>query len=247
MSHFGWVVHKVIQKSDILLEVLDSRFIDETRNLEIEQKIKSFGKILIHVVNKCDFLEQDQLEKIKKNLENCVFVSAKKHFGTKMLKEKIMTLAQQHNRKHPVVGVIGYPNVGKSSVINALKGSEAARTSPEAGFTKGSQLVRISKDLMMVDSPGVISKTKQDEHELALICAKNPSNIENPDLAVLQLLKKYPGIVERSYGIQPERTREKTIQSIALKLHMKQKGNIPDIERASKKILFDWQNGKIKI
>lgn len=246
MSHFGWVVHKVIVRSDVILEVLDARFIDETRNKDIEHDILSSHKILIHVINKCDFLEQDELEKIKKQFENCVFISAKRHFGMKMLKEKIMILAKQNNKKQPVVGVIGYPNVGKSSIINSLGGSGSARTSPEAGFTKGLQLVRISKDLMMIDTPGVISKAKQNEHDLALIGAKNPSNIQNPDLAVIKLMKKYDTLIQKHYGVEIKANKEKTIAEIAVKLNMKKKGNMPDIERASKKILIDWQNGKIK-
>jgi ribosome biogenesis GTPase A len=246
MSHFGWVVHKLIGRADVILEVLDARFIDETRNLDLEEQIKHYGKVLIHVINKCDFLEQDELEKLKKKFENCVFVSAKRHFGTKMLKEKIMILAKQHNKKQPVVGVIGYPNVGKSSVINALSGSGSARTSPEAGFTKGSQMVRISKDLMMIDSPGVIQKEKQNEHDLALIGAKNPSTIQNPDLAVIKLMKKYDSVIQNYYGVDVRANKEKTIEDIAIKMNLKKKGNIPDIDRASKMILLDWQNGKIR-
>jgi len=246
MSHFGWIVHKVIEKSDIILEIIDARFIEETRNKEVEYKVKNRGKILIYVINKSDLLRQHELLPIKEKFENCVFVSAKNHLGTNMLRQKILLLARKKGIKQPKVGVIGYPNVGKSSLINAFKGSHSARTSAEAGYTKALQLLRISKDVVMFDTPGVMEKEKRDEGDLAIIGAKNPSSMHDPDLAVFKLIKKYPGALEKYYGIEKGSTRQKIIEQVAVKLNMKKKGNIPDIERASRKILIDWQSGNIK-
>jgi ribosome biogenesis GTPase A len=246
MSHFGWVVHKVIEASDIVLEILDARFIDETRNAEIEYKIKNTGKTLVHVINKCDFVNKKDLESRKKDLENCVFVSAKKHLGTTLLKQKIKMLAGKKRLKDAVIGVVGYPNVGKSSVINALKGKGSARVSSEAGYTKGKQLLRISSSIMMIDSPGVIEKRKQNENELVLIGAKNPTTLKDPDLAVLKLIKNYPDVVEMHYGVKPKCNKEKNLEEIALKLNYKKKGGVVDIERVSRKILKDWLDGKIE-
>jgi len=245
MSHFGWIVHDVIKDSDIVLEVLDARFIEETRNPEAEYKIKNRGKILIYVINKADFLDEKELFKIKKQFDNCVFVSALQHYGTNRLKQLIMTLAKQKGIKQPKVGVIGYPNVGKSTLINSFKGGHAAPTSPVAGFTRARQMIRISKDITMMDTPGVMEKGKREEDDLVLIGAKNPGKVEDPDLAVFKLIKKYPGVLEKHYGVEAK-TRLKIIEEIANKLNMKRKGNLPDVERASIKILIDWQSGKIK-
>ncbi len=110
MPKFEDVVNKVIEKSDIVLEVLDARFIDETGNGKIEHKVKNKNKILIHVINKCDYADKRHLDEIKKGLENCVFVSAKKYLGTTLLKQKIKTLANKKRIKKPIVGEVGsYP------------------------------------------------------------------------------------------------------------------------------------------
>jgi len=240
MSRFGWVAHKVIEMSDIVLEILDARFISETINKDVEVQVNLKKKILIRVVNKSDFLDRKQIKVIKKQLANCIFVSVTQRTGIAQLRRKIKVLAKQNKIDDVVIGVLGYPNVGKSSLINVLKGRKAAKTSPEAGYTKGKQYVRIAKGIMMVDTPGIISKDKKSENALVLIGAKNPHKIKEPDIAVMTLLEERPGLIEQMYGVEIKDDKEETIEDIAIKLNMKKKGNLPDIDRASRKILHDW-------
>ncbi len=246
MPGFKSIVTDVIRKSDVLLEILDARFIDETRNKKLEFVIKNKRKILIHVINKCDCVDKGYMDEAKKRFENCVFVSAKERLGANLLIQKIKVLAGKKKIKQPIVGVVGYPNVGKSSVINMLKGGGSAKISSEAGYTKAMQYLRISRDIMVIDTPGVIAKDMTDKQDLVLIGAENPSLIKDPDLAVIELIESNPGLIEKKYGVKAQEDKEAVIESIALKFNMKKKGGMPDIERASKMILHDWINGKIK-
>ena len=75
------MVNKVIIQADILLMTLDARLVDETRNQEIEDKVKYLNKPLIYVITKCDLADKAEVEKHKKELGLAVFVSAKEHHG----------------------------------------------------------------------------------------------------------------------------------------------------------------------
>jgi nuclear GTP-binding protein len=59
------------------------------------------------------------------------------------------------------VGVVGFPNVGKSSVINSLKRSKAAVVGNMPGVTKKMQEITLDKNIVLIDSPGVVLSTNE--------------------------------------------------------------------------------------
>ena len=88
MASQKMIVKDVINRSDILLEVVDARFPDETRHSEIERDLKRLNKPFIIVLNKCDLVSKEKLEKAKTRMSKvapAVFVSSKERFGTTML------------------------------------------------------------------------------------------------------------------------------------------------------------------
>jgi hypothetical protein len=245
MPNFWNAVNQVIEEADILLEVVDARRIDETRNIEIEEKVRRAGKILIYVFNKCDLADQTALEYKKKELFPSVFVSSKDYHGIKMLYERIMIEGKKLGLKKPRVGVLGYPNMGKSSLINALNGTGKARTSAESGFTKGKQYVS-TKKILLIDTPGVIPYGEKDTMKKALIGID--TKLKDPELAVLNIMEEYPSIIEEHYGADPDdEDKEVSLENIALKLNLVIKGGKPDTKKAAERILRDLRDGKIKI
>ena len=80
---FPLQAHEVVRVSDIVLEVLDARFIDDTRNLEIEKEILGKGKKIIYVLNKADLVDTSELIKSGKlkDLKPYVLVSCKTNIG----------------------------------------------------------------------------------------------------------------------------------------------------------------------
>ncbi len=236
-------VNDVIMRSDVILEVLDARLIDETRNAEIEEKIERQGKKLIHVVNKIDLINRSEIKDKLKTLSNPMFVSSRERLGTTLLKNKILAVGSKDTI---IVGVVGYPNTGKSSVINALAGSKKARTSSTSGFTRGIQKVKASDRIMLLDSPGVYPFEEKDIVKQTLVGAKNPQELKDPDLVAMELIKILKGRIEKHYGVEILEDYEQTLENIAFKINRLKKGGLPDTISTAKTIIMEWQRGKIK-
>ena len=237
-NKFWKVVNGVIEKSDIILEVLDARFVELSRNREIEEKCE--GKKFVFVLNKADLVNKKELEGWKRKLKHVVFVSATKRLGTSILKRKIIELAKG---KNVTIGVLGYPNTGKSSVINAICGRKKASTSPMSGHTKGKQLLRMAKGIFLLDTPGVYPY-KEKGRKLALIGAQDFSKVKDPDLIILELIDEMEDRIKKHYGVEGEYDEE-ILENIAKKFRKLKKGGKLDIDATARMVLKDWQRGKI--
>jgi hypothetical protein len=245
-------VFRQIKSADIIIEVVDARFPEETRVRILEGTVHKMGKKLIIVANKSDLVDKKLIEKWKRQLEkmahSCVFVSAKKRFGTAILRKEIKKLA---GNKRVSVAVVGFPNTGKSSVINALVGRKIARTGSYSGFTKGKQWIKLDNSIRLIDTPGEIP-FKGGETYLALIGAYNPEQLKEPELVCEKLLEKMmkedPKSLEKNFGVLSEEKKpHEILEEIALKKKRLLKGGIPDTKTIAKIILKDWQTGKILI
>jgi ribosome biogenesis GTPase A len=245
MVNFWKTVNRVIDEADILLEVLDARFIDLTRNEEIENKISVKDKKYIFVVNKSDLVGHKYLMKVKRKLgDNAVFMSAKSHSGLNILRDKIMSLARGDV---VLVGVLGYPNCGKSSIINALKGRASAGASSVAGFTRGVQKISVSNKIKILDTPGVLSYRKDDEILLALIASINPGSVKDKESVVEYIIDNYNTSIRQALDIDYDVGDDEFIEHYGMKRGFLKKGGQIDIDRTCLTIIDMWQKGKIKI
>ncbi len=228
-------MRRIIKASDVVLEVLDARFPDLTRIPVYEKYVEKLGKPLIFVLNKCDLVPKEYAEDWKALLSKerpTVFVSTKMRWGSRKLRNAIKEVAPSFPAK---VGVFGYPNVGKSSLINLLKGKVVSPVSPRAGYTRGEQIVRISRKIYLIDTPGVVYP--RNEEILLLIGGLEPERAEDPEVAAEILLRNLHamGIVE-----------EANLEEYARKRRFLRKGGEPDTWRAAVDLLHRWQRGEIQ-
>ncbi len=243
MANFWDIVKAVIAESDIMLMILDSRFPRETQNIEVEQKIRNANKVLIYVLNKCDLISKHEQKKAASKLSPSVFVSSTIKYGKTILRNKIL----QYSANRDVnVGVVGYPNTGKSSVINLLKGKTSAPVSSRSGYTTGLQKVRADNRILLIDSPGVIPFKENDKLKHMMIGTIDSSNPKDPEGFVHSIFKKYPGVLENHYSIKGDDPDEK-LEFLALKMNKLKKGGIPDGYSAAVMIMRDWQKGRISL
>lgn len=247
MSFYTRVL-RVIRQSNVLLEILDARFPEQTRNPYLERRILSEGKKLILIMNKSDLISLRQAKAFKEELERehpVVFVSSSKRKGINRLKTLLTALSRAQKIK---VGVFGYPNSGKSSLVNALKGRHVAGTSIKAGFTHGEKLIRLTHNISVIDAPGIIPLGDKDEFFLVLVCARNPERVKDVELMALKLIeliqKTSPKKFEVRYSVKlGSRDPGEVLEEIALKQGMLLKQGLPNLEAIARRILLDWQKG----
>src|SRR3989344_3977679 len=270
----------MVKIADIILEITDARFIDLTRNRQLEREMKSLRKKVILVANKSDLVQKRRYE----SEFPVVWVSARKHLGVRKLRTAIGIAAGGLQKKRASsiearvrsaeqtastklsarwntlpaevsaagnkrvnVAVFGYPNTGKSSIINMLSGRKVARSSISAGYTKGEQIVKISENIYLIDLPGIIPFDEVNQSDLALIAAKSPWQIKNVQAAAERLIAALQKNGRRELmGIDiGNKEPEDVIEELAIEKKKLRKGGIADMDSMSKILLLQWQKGKL--
>jgi ribosome biogenesis GTPase A len=243
----------VVRISDIVLEILDARYVDEMRNVLVEEDVLKQGKRLIYVLNKCDLVDERDVE-LPKEMRPFVFVSATKGVGLGKLKAKIKMeskrIMKESGRKRVHVGVIGYPNAGKSSVINMITRRGVAGTGKQAGFTKGMQKIKMSEGILILDTPGVIPDERYSSEVESFakdvkVGARSAGDVRDPEGAVAFLMKSDSDKIEEFYGINADGDAERLIDELGREKGFLGKGGVVDVDRTARLILRDWQEGRI--
>ncbi|MDO9517013.1 MAG: GTPase [Methanosarcinaceae archaeon] len=257
MVSYKAIVRSVIRNADVILEVVDARFPDETRNNEVEQSVFHAKKPLIIVMNKCDLVSKKNIEEAKKRFSKIaptVFISSKDKSGTTMLRYKILEVANVEKGRDIMVGSVGYPNTGKSSVINAVVGSKKASTSSISGHTRGVQHINAGSRIKFIDTPGVIPFGDNDEYIQGMLAVKDSTHLSDPIGVALKIIEKMcaenKSALESFYNFTIEGDGESKDSYDILKLiglksnFLKQKGEVDEM-RTAVRIINDWQNGKL--
>ncbi len=249
MASFLNQTKKVIKKADLIIEVVDARFPIDSRNFELERMIKKLGKKYMIVINKADLVPEEFLKKATAKISKevpTIYFSSTKRKGTRKVATTINKL--RHN-KSVKIGVIGYPNVGKSSIINILKGKHSAPTAAKPGSTKGVQFLKISSNILLIDTPGVVPiKGKKSAFLRGAIPIEQVDNIEDSTMSLLSKFVKM-GVADKikeKYGI-PIGNLDDFLERFAKRYNYVKKGNIPDTERAARKIYQDWIKGNLRV
>lgn len=248
MKQGYWTIaQNIVRNADVVLEVLDARFPNITRISRLEKLAKN--KVIL-IINKADLISHKTLEKIKNEYKNTnyMLISAT---NSRNIGELIMIIKMLANKKKIKVAVIGYPNTGKSTLINRLSKGGRAGTSSESGFTKGMQIISGKGDIMLIDTPGIVPFESRDEVRLGLVSGISPSKLENPDLVATELIcmfqKNNPSEFKEYYGVDTDKDSYDILLDIGKKRNMLLKKGIIDERRAAISLIEDWHKGKITL
>uniref|UniRef100_F7G189 Guanine nucleotide-binding protein-like 3-like protein n=2 Tax=Callithrix jacchus TaxID=9483 RepID=F7G189_CALJA len=268
---------KVVEYSDVILEVLDARDPLGCRCFQMEEAVLQAqgNKKLVLVLNKIDLVPKEVVEKwldyLRNELPTVAFKASTQHqvknlnrcsvpvnqASESMLKSKACFGAENlmrilgnycrlgEVRTHIRVGVVGLPNVGKSSLINSLKRSRACSVGAVPGITKFMQEVHLDKFIRLLDAPGIVPGPNSEVGTILRNCV-HVQKLADPVTPVETILQRCNlEEISNYYGISGFQTTEHFLTAVAHRLGKKKKGGLYSQEQAAKAVLADWVSGKI--
>ena len=247
---------------DLIIELVDARIPMSSRNPDIDELGK--GKSRIILLNKSDLadagLNQEWESFFKEKGYFVQPLNAKSGAGIKNIQALVQESCKEkieRDRKRGIINrpvramVVGIPNVGKSTFINSFAGKACAKTGNKPGVTKGKQWIRLNKNLELLDTPGILWPKFEDQkigEHLALIGSINDEILHVDELAVAlirNLKNSYLDLLEKRYDITIDEDAYDTLKKIAIARKCLQKGELPDVDRASSMLLEDFRSGKL--
>lgn len=247
-----------LDKVDVIIEILDARVPVSSSNPMISELIGSKPRLV--VLNKSDLSDPDITDKwmeyfrgLDKTLP--VKVSSKTFYNLDSISKVCKELckdAKWINRREVRGMVVGIPNVGKSTIINALSGKKKVAVGNKPGLTRNLQRINITNSLQIYDTPGILWPKFEDRvvgYNLAALGSIKDTILDLVAISVSALdyfIKKYPNRIKKRYNIDilPDDSYE-LLNLIGKKRGCLQSGGVIDTDRAVAFFLKDLRDGKL--
>lgn len=247
-------LYKVIDSSDVVLQILDARDPIGTRSPPVEKYLKTEKpyKHLIFILNKVDLVPtwatQRWVAILSKEYPTVAFHASLTHpFGKGSLINLLRQFAKLHvDKKQISVGFIGYPNTGKSSVINTLRSKKVCKVAPIAGETKVWQYITLMRRIYLIDCPGVVYPSAETDTEKVLRSVVRVELVQNPEDYIASVLERVkPEYIRKTYKIDKWEDHVDFLEKMARRSGKLLKKGEPDIGIVARMVLNDWQRGKL--
>jgi len=253
------MMQKEVSNVDVLIYLLDARAPKSCINPKFVSIAKD--KQILYVLNKYDLADEKKLKATKAELSLTAPVlelnSAKSGAGKivepvllKLSKEKIEKYRQKGIKYTPKAMVIGVPNCGKSTLINNLCGESKAITGNRPGVTRGKQLVTLKSGIQLIDTPGTLWPSFDDQttaRNLALVGSIKDEVVNLVELAcefVKFLKQAYPDCLLQRYKLDALADDDlQVLSDISKKRGLLLKGGEPDIDKGAVALLNDFRKG----
>ena len=270
--HFQWypghmtkakrMMQENIKLIDLVIELVDARIPMSSRNPDIDELGKQKARLIL--LNKSDLAEDRQnelwAEYFKGKGYSVVKVNSKKGGGIKSIQGVIQEACREkieRDRKRGILNrpvramVVGIPNVGKSTFINALAGKACAKTGNKPGVTKGKQWIRLNKNVELLDTPGILWPKFEDQSvglKLAMIGSIKDEILNTEELAgeiIRFMTEHYQGTLSEKYDIEETSDVYVCLSRIAESKHCLLRGSELDTAKAAMMVVDDFRNGRL--
>ena len=253
-------VENKVKLVDVIIELLDARAPISSINENLEKLIQNKKKII--VLTKIDLADPEAtkkwVEELKKKYDSILTLDLKNNSAEAILSKAVIALGKDKWAKEMAKGmkpqpirtmIVGIPNVGKSSLINRLAKRKAAGVQNKPGYTRGEQWIKVNKDFLLLDTPGILPMSYENQKKaanLALIGAIREDILPNEELGerLLEYLRnQYPSALSERFGISVIEDRIKVLNQIAEKRKLVDSVGQNDLIRAEALLLKEFKDG----
>ncbi|MGJ3254168.1 MAG: ribosome biogenesis GTPase YlqF [Elainellaceae cyanobacterium] len=254
-----------LKRVDVVLEVRDARIPLTTRHPHVERWISAKERVLVlNRVDMISFLARQQwTEWFQAQAEQPIFTNAQQGKGVRGVAKAAQAAGEQMNQRRRDRGmlprpvravVIGFPNVGKSALINRLLNRRVVESARRPGVTRQLRWIRISDELELLDAPGVLPSQLEDQTaalKLAICDDIGEAAYDNQRVAAafVDLLKQLQTEFPEAMPDRPLQSRY-TLDSESLTgesylVAIAQQNYQEDVERAARQLLNDFRKGNL--
>lgn len=257
MHKAGQEMKKILPQMDLIIEVLDARLPYSSSNPMLAA-IRG-DKPCLKILNKADLADSQMTAVWQHYLEQSqdiktLAISANETSCRQELIQLCQKLVPQKTNSVKKIQalIMGIPNVGKSTLINALAGRQIAKTGNEPAVTKVQQRIIVEDRLVLHDTPGVLWPNLENHdsgYRLAITHAIKETAFENPDIALYALkylMQHYPETLLKRFQLEKiVENEQEMLDKMAVKRGCLKAGGHPDYERISKILLTELRNGQL--
>jgi ribosome biogenesis GTPase A len=248
-----------MENIDLVIEVLDARLPEASCNPLVDQMRKFRQRPCLKVLNKIDLADPVATAAWKAFYDAQDGVTAypmttKKPADVARIPELCQSLAPHRGvpTKPLRIMIMGIPNVGKSTLMNALLKKRVAKVGDEPAVTKTQQRLYLSKHVVLVDTPGMLwpkIELPSDGLMLAASHAIGANALIEEEVAVFLaevLLERYPQLLSARYGFKTEGVDAiGVVENVAARRGFRVKGGDFDFEKAAHVLLHDYRSGAL--
>ncbi|KAJ2755934.1 GTPase required for pre-60S ribosomal subunit nuclear export and maturation [Coemansia sp. BCRC 34490] len=248
-------LYKVIDSSDVVLHVLDARDPQGTRCYHVEKYLKTEAphKHLVYILNKVDlvptWVTARWVKVLSREYPTLAFhASINNSFGKGSLIQLLRQFTRLHaDKKQISVGLIGYPNTGKSSIINTLRQKKVCNVAPIPGETKVWQYITMTRRIYLIDCPGIVQFSSSDtDTDIVLKGSIRTESLISPEDYIPEILNRVrKEYIQRHYNIDKWDDAYDFLTELANATGKLNKGGEPNLHVVSKMVINDWLRGRL--
>ena len=251
-----------IKLIDLVIELVDARIPLSSRNPDIDGLAKNKARIIL--LNKSDLSDERKnvmwIDYFTQKGFYVLKLNSKSGAGVKQVNQTIVLACKEKIERDKRKGilnrpvramVVGIPNVGKSTFINAFAGKACAKTGNKPGVTKGKQWIRLNKNVELLDTPGILWPKFEDQTvglRLAFIGSIKDELSNQYELCLLlmkYLQEHYPEAVPKAYQIEADDSEVVLLERVAKRRGCLKAGGEYDLDKAANYVIDDFRNGRL--